>query len=434
MTRRAGYAVLAALVAVAVPAAAGVYALTGDDGSGDRAAFTPREPAAPAGTGGWTGTWATAPTAAEPGTERGLANLSVRNVVHTTVGGTRIRIQLSNAFGTAPLTLDGASVALAVAGGSAGAAPGSMRRLTFAQRSAVTVPVGRSVISDAVRLTVPADRDLLVTTYARTPSGPVTYHPHSRQISYAAEGDHTTDVRGGAFTQQLPFWRYLTGVDVWSTQARGAVAVIGDSLTDGLTSTIGANHRWTDFLAQRLRTEPGAPRYGVLNLGISGNRLLHDASSREGAGESALTRLDRDVLSRTNIKAVIVEVGVNDLLKSPQQTDPDAIVAGLRQITADARARGLRVTGATLMPFAGHPRGTKALEKTRTEVNRQIRAGGVFDAVLDFDAAVRDPGHPSRLLPAYDSGDHLHLTDAGFLAMAKAVDPAQLRGTTQAAL
>ncbi|MFC7218477.1 SGNH/GDSL hydrolase family protein [Streptomyces polyrhachis] len=434
MTRRAGYAVLALCAALLLTACAAVYGLA-DRGESPRALPpAPREPLARAITGAWTGTWATAPVTGEPGTAHGLPGQSLRNVVHTSVGGTRVRIQLSNLFGTSPLTVTHASVAVALPGGGASAVPGTMRRLTFARLGQVTVPAGQAVVSDAAPLAVPADADLLVTTYSPLSAGPVTYHPQARQTSYAAHGQHTAAEDGAAYTRQVTHWRHLTAVDVWSTGAQGAVAVIGDSLTDGSSSTPDANHRWTDFLARRLRTEPGAPRYGVLNLGISGNRLLRDGGTSPASGERAPARFERDVLSRTGVRAVVVELGINDILKTPHETSPGRITAALRQLTQAAHARGLRVTGATLMPFAGHPRWSPALERVRTQVNRQIRAGGVFDAVVDFDAMVRDPHHPERLRTAYDCGDHLHLTDEGYEAMARLIDPAQLRGTTQAAL
>ncbi|GAA2217643.1 SGNH/GDSL hydrolase family protein [Streptomyces aculeolatus] len=424
MTNRTGYAVLAALVAVVALLVAGVHAVTG------RAAAPP-----PPGAGGGAGAAAPAACAAEPGTRDGFAGTSIRNVVHTSIGGARARIQLSNEYGDTPLTLTRASVAVAAGAGAPAAQPETMRPLTFAGTDAVTIPAGRTVTSDPVRLRVPADTDLLVTTYAPAPGGPVTYHPHALQTSYLAAGDHTRDTEGAAYDREFRSWRYVTAVDVWSEHAAGTVAVLGDSLTDGTTSTPDANRRWTDYLALRLREEPGAPRYGVLNLGISGNRVLTDGGAEfPNNGPSGLNRLDRDVLSRTGVKAVVVELGINDILKSPRTADADAIVAGLRETARHSRDRGLRVLGATLMPFRGHPAYTPRAERVRQEVNERIRAGGVFDAVLDFDAAVRDPDRPARLHPAYDSGDHLHLTDLGYHEMALTLDPADLKPRAQAVL
>ncbi|WP_050515246.1 SGNH/GDSL hydrolase family protein [Streptomyces rimosus] len=382
----------------------------------------------------WTGTWSAAAAAVEPGNVDGYAGTSIRNVVHTSIGGTSARIQLSNLLGTRPLAIRHASIARAAAPGTPAAAPGTMRRLTFSGRPGVTVPAGGGVTSDPVRLTVPPAADLLVTTYSPAPSGPVTYHPHARQTSYLARGDRAADTTGADYTKKVTSWRYLTGVDVRGPHTDGAVAAIGDSITDGSTSTPDTNHRWPDFLAARLRTEPGAPRYGVLNQGISGNRLLTDGSRWSvSGGPSVLSRLERDVLSRAGVRSVIVEIGLNDLFKSPRRLDPEELADGMREIVRRARARGIQVTGSTLTPFGGH-RGYRAeLDSVRQALNAKIRAGEVFERYADFDKALRDPGNPLRLRPAYDSGDHLHPSDAGYRAMAEAVNLRQLKGRAPAA-
>ncbi len=298
----------------------------------------------------------------------------------------------------------------------------------------MTIPVGGHVTSDPVRLNVPAAADLLVTTYSPEPSGPVTYHPWARQTNFVADGDRTEDVAGAAYDRLSPYWRYLTGVDVWSDDVQGAVAVIGDSITDGITSSPGANRRWTDFLAERLRTERDAPHYSVLNSGISGNRILVDgARFSPNNGPSALHRMHR-VLTHAGVKAVIIELGINDILKRPHQTDPQAILAGLRQLTQLAHQQGIRVVGGTLMPAVGHAGWNARLEAVRRGVNQEIRSGTVFDAVVDFDAALRDPSHPGRLRKTYDSGGHLHPSDNGYRAMAQAVDLELLKGSVAAKL
>ncbi|UJB42201.1 SGNH/GDSL hydrolase family protein [Streptomyces sp. A1-5] len=436
MTRRVGYTLLAGLVAVVVLISAAIF--VGFDGTPGTRGGAPREPqtsAAPAVSGQWVGTWSAAVAAAEPGTQDGYAQMSIRNVVHTSVGGSSARIRLSNLYGTRPLPFSHASLALSAGSSGPMATAGSMRRLTFEGKPSVTIPVGGEITSDPVRLAVPGNADLLVTMYSPAPSGPATYHPYARQTSYLARGDHTEDAAGTAYTEQSPYWRYLTGVDVLSTRARGAVVAVGDSITDGITSTPGANHRWTDFLAARLRDEPGAPRYGVLNTGISGNRLLTDSNRLSPTnGPSLLSRLDRDVLSRTGVRAVVVEIGINDLFKTPRQLDPEKVVAGMREVVQRAHARGLRVTGSTLTPFGGHRGYSHQLNAVRERVNHLIRSGGVYDEVVDFDRALRDPAHPLRLLPAYDSGDHLHPSDAGYRAMADAVDVDQLQQAAPAAL
>ncbi|MBO1337710.1 SGNH/GDSL hydrolase family protein [Streptomyces sp. VRA16 Mangrove soil] len=440
MTKRHGYALLAALVAVAVVISAAIYVgfsgvLRGGDNTVEAGGTHQRGSAAPASTGTWAGSWSASPAGAEPGTEtNGFAGRSVRNVVHTSIGGTGARITLSNLYGQQPLSITHASIAVASAPNSPTALAGTVRRLTFSGNTSVVIPAGEQVISDSVRLRVPSDSDMLVSTYSPTASGPVTYHPQARQMSYVASGDLVEEPTGTRYTEQSPYWRYLTALDVLSNEAEGSVVVIGDSLTDGITSTMGANHRWPDFLAERLRTESGAPRYGVVNQGISGNRVLADGLGRPANNPSGLARFERDALGRSGVRAVVVDLGINDILRPPQQTDPDKIVAGLRELVRQAHARGLRVVGATLMPFQGHRGYTPALETVRQAVNAQIRAGKVYDSYVDFDKALRDPYNPRKLLPHYDSGDHLHPSDAGYRKMADSFDLSTLKSTTGAEL
>ncbi|WP_367138726.1 MULTISPECIES: SGNH/GDSL hydrolase family protein [Streptomyces] len=436
LPRGTAYAVLAALAAVVIVISTAIFLGTaGRDGRTVTGSHENRGSAEPAASGQWVGTWATAPAAAEPNTAKGFAGMSIRNVVHTSIGGTGARIQLSNLYGTVPLAVTHASLAVAAAPGSPAAVPGSMQRLTFAGQPTATVPVGGSLISDPVRLAVPAAADLLVTTYSPTPSGPVTYHASARQTSFIARGDQAEEPLGTAYTTKTPYWRYVSGVDVWTQEAHGAVVALGDSITDGVTSSTGLNRRWTDFLAARLRTEPGAPRYGVLNEGISGNRILLSNSPSPTANNlSGLSRFDRDVLGRTGARVVVIALGVNDILRKPQVDNPQQIVDGLRSMVRRAHERGLRVVGSTLMPFHGHKGAVQRQEVTRQGVNQIIRSGGVFDSVVDFDRTLRDPAAPERLLPAYDSGDHLHPSDAGYEAMAQALDLEALKGQAAAAL
>ncbi|MGP4003858.1 SGNH/GDSL hydrolase family protein [Streptomyces sp. 8N706] len=426
---------LAAFAAVVIVISTAIFTGgTGREKSLGSTTAKSRNGAAPASAGNWVGTWATSPAAAEPNTPDGYADMSIRNVIHTSIGGNAARIHLSNLYGNRPLTISHASLAVAASPSNPTAAQGTMRRLTFAGNAYVTVPIGQSVVSDPTRLDVPEAADLLVTTYSPTPSGPVTYHPHARQTSYLARGDRAEDPAGTAFTEQTPSWRYLTGVDVLTSKASGAVVTLGDSITDGITSTAGTNRRWPDFLAARLRTEPGAPRYGVLNQGISGNRVLTDGNRFPPDNPSALNRVERDVLAGTGVKAVVVELGVNDILRTPHETDPEKISDGLRRLVQQMHARGLRVIGGTLMPFGGHRGFTPQLNAVREQVNAEIRAGRVFDEVVDFDEALRDPAAPQRLLPRYDSGDHLHPSDAGYAAMARALVLEHLKGSAPASL
>ncbi|MGW0082405.1 SGNH/GDSL hydrolase family protein [Streptomyces sp. NPDC003393] len=445
MTRPHGYGLLAAIVALIVAASAALYGvLASDDGtSEDHLAprHGPHDSAAPASTAVWVGAWAAAPAAAEPGTEpAGMVNRSVRNVVHTSVGGTSARITLSNLYGQSPLSITHASIAVAARGtrtrtGTAAAAPGTMRRLTFSGAPSVVVPPGGQVVSDAVRIAVPQDADVLVTTYSPTPSGPVTYHPRARQTSYLAQGDHTEDTTGTPYTERTPYWRYLTALDLLGDRADGTVVVLGDSITDGITSTADANHRWTDVLAERLRAAVAAgrdvPRYSVVNEGISGNRILADGPGRPADNPSGPRRFSRDVLERTNARVVVVDLGINDILRDRQPPAPAKIVAGLRALVRQAHAHGLKVVGATLTPVGGRPEWTAAREAVRQQVNDAVRAGGVYDAVVDFDRALRDPSDPHRLRAVYDSGDHLHPSDQGYRRMGAVFDLEDLRAAVR---
>ncbi|QKW06734.1 SGNH/GDSL hydrolase family protein [Streptomyces sp. NA04227] len=439
MTRRNGYALLAAIVAVVVVISTAIYLgvsrTTGNDRDDVAGSRSQQNRAAPASNGAWVGAWSSAPAGAEPGTRlAGHAGQSLRNVVHTSVGGSGARVTLSNLFGQRPLSITHASIALAAAPDSAAAAPRTMRRLTFAGHPNVVIAPGRQVVTDPVRLTVPADTDVMITTYSPTPSGPVTYHPHARQTSFAALGDNTESLDGAPYTRATQTWRYVTALDVLSHESEGTVVVLGDSLTDGISSTTDANHRWTDFLADRLRTERDAPRYGVVNQGISGNRVLSDGNGRPAVNPSGLSRFERDALGRSGVKAVVIVLGVNDILRTPHEVNADRIVEGLRRMTGQAHARGIRVVGATLMPFKGHRGFTPELDRVRQSVNEQIRSGQVFDAYTDFDKAVRDPYDPRRLLDRYDAGDHLHLSDAGYQRMAETFDVTDLKGRAPARL
>ncbi|XVV35409.1 SGNH/GDSL hydrolase family protein [Streptomyces sp. CA-100214] len=431
-------ALLAAIVTLIVAISAAIFAgASADDGSADRSPLAggrfPRGDAAPASTGSWVGAWSTSPAAAESGTETtGMAGRSIRNVVHAGVGGTSARITLSNLYGQSPLTVTHASIALAAGPDTAAAVADTMRRLTFRGSPRVIIPAGGQVISDIARIAVPYGADVLVTTYSPVPSGPVTYHPQARQTSYLAAGDRTADVTAVAYTTETPFWRYLTALDVLSNEAHGTVVAIGDSITDGFGSETNANHRWTDVLAERLHEAAGdgrdAPRYSVVNQGISGNRILTSRTGRPADNPSALSRFERDVLQRTNVKAVVIVLGVNDILNSPELADRDSILVGLRTLTDRAHARGLRVVGATIMPFGGYRNYTPAREAMRQQVNAEIRSGRVFDEVVDFDKALRDAYDPRRLRGDYDSGDHLHPSDKGYARMGQVLDLDSLKG------
>ncbi|MEU1183092.1 SGNH/GDSL hydrolase family protein [Streptomyces sp. NPDC005820] len=427
MTRQKGYALLCAVVALVVALSAGIYAGAADAAArrGGAGSVTP------ASAGVWVGTWGASPVGGEPGTAAdGMAGRTVRNIVHTSVGGTSARVTLSNLYGTRPLTVTHATLAVAAGADGPAVAPGTLRRLTFGGSGTVTVPPGGQTVSDPVPVAVPSDADVVVSTYAPTSAGPVTYHPHARQTSYVADGEHTGDETGAAYTGTTDRWRYLTALDVLGTEADGTVVALGDSITDGVTATAGADRRWPDVLADRLRAAArsgaDAPHHGVVNEGISGNRVLADDPRRGAAG---LNRFARDVLGRPNVKVVVIDLGVNDILRDPGRADPDAIVAGLRTLTERAHAHGIEVVGSTLTPFHGHRGYTRAREDVRQRINEVIRAGGVYDTVVDFDKALRDPYDPRSLRPEYDSGDHLHPSDLGYRVMAQTLDLGDLRGS-----
>ncbi|MET4925923.1 SGNH/GDSL hydrolase family protein [Streptomyces sp. PSRA5] len=447
MNRQRGFALFAGLMTVVALVCATIFAGVGalgggggrDEGSSDQAsasgsgaggrARTPVGSAAPASADAWIGTWAAAPAGIEPGVPNGHVGRSIRNVVHTSIGGTAARITLSNLFSREALLIGHASISAADGNDDAGAVPGTMRSVTFGKKTSVVVPPGGRVVSDPVRLRVAPDTDLLVTVYTPAPGGPVTYHPRALRTSYTAAGDRTRDLSGDAYIERASVWRYLTAVDVLNRQARGSVVVIGDSITDGVGSSYDADRRWTDTLADRVR----GSGLGVLNVGISGNRVLRQ-SLAIGKGPSGVSRFGRDVLGQSGAEAVFVELGINDIIRRPHETDADLIVAGLKDLTRQAHARGLRVVGSTLTPFGGNSRHTDRLEAVRDRVNDVIRSGDVFDRTVDFDRLLRDPYAPDRLRPEYDSGDGLHPSDAGYAAMGRFVDLGDLVGTEPARL
>jgi lysophospholipase L1-like esterase len=362
---------------------------------------------------GWVGTWATSPSGTV--TARGYPRHTFRQVVHVSLGGNRVRVRFSNAFSAAPVQLT-ATVALPAAPGSAAARPGTVRRLTFDGRPLAVLPPRGELLSDPATLTVPADGDLFVTTYTPRPSGPVTYHGNAYQTSFFATGaDHSADVSDFAFRRRTTSWFYVTGVDVDAADGARAIVALGDSITDGVASGRDRNARWPDVLADRLTGEPTA----VVNAGIGGNRLLNHSPI---AGPSALSRLNRDVFSVPGVRTLLVLEGVNDLKQRPRADNARQLIDGLEEVARQARARGIRVICATITPYRGWPHWDPLGERIRQEVNAFIRTGDAFDAVVDFDAVVRDPSDPARLAPAYDSGDHLHPNAAGLSAMADAID------------
>ncbi|MFS4094420.1 SGNH/GDSL hydrolase family protein, partial [Streptomyces sp. AF1A] len=348
----------------------------------------------------------------------GTAGRGYRMVVHTSVGGSALRVRFTNAFGDRPLTLDGVHAGLRGAG--AALRPGSNRPLTFGGARSVSVPPDAVVWSDPVPGSVPAGADLVVSLRTPDAAGPATGHGTALQTSYTDQGDHTAQDSGAHWTRTTGAWWYLDAVAVRPARpATGAVAVLGDSLTDGWASTPDANRRWPDYLARRLHTARTAVQ-GVADEGISGNQVLAD-----GAGPSALHRLDRDVLSQPGVRTVVLFEGVNDL-KAHTGVTAAGLIAGYREIVRRAHAAHVCVVAATVGPFKGWPEWDPAAEAVRGEVNTFIRTSGEFDAVADFDRTLRSPHDPERILPLFDGGDHLHPGDRGMRALADSVAPHSL--------
>lgn len=367
----------------------------------------------------WVTTWGASPVKA--GDSVGFNNQTLRLIVHTSVGGGEARVRLSNVFGARPLVIGEARIAVRSSGADIDA--GTDHAIAFNGVRSVTIPPGQFTTSDAVRLDVRPFSDLAVSIYLPGPTAPATAHPLALCENYVAAGDVVGAVQFPA-GQTYRRWPFLVSIDVRTAAHAGAIVAFGDSITDGYGSTIGANHRWPNFLSHRLAGS-GA-NLAVVDEGISGNGLLHEI-----AGPTGLSRFERDVLDQTGVKYVIVLLGTNDIGLSQATATAvtaDEIIAGYRQLIARAHDRRLKIIGGTLTPFGGsgyNPppnEATSPREVMREAVNRFIRTSGAYDGVIDFDAAVRDPAHPLRFLPAYDSGDHLHPSDAGYQAMADAID------------
>ncbi|MFJ6567937.1 SGNH/GDSL hydrolase family protein [Streptomyces sp. NPDC091292] len=343
-----------------------------------------------------------------------VADRGYRLVVRTSAGGTGLRIRLSNAFGDRPVTFDSAYAGVQKEG--AALVDGSNRRLSFDGKRTVTVPAGATAYSDPLPGRVAAATTLVVSLHTSEAAGPVTGHSMAMQTSYTTTGDHTAEEGAGNWTERTGSWFYLDAVTVRTPSTTGAVVALGDSITDGWQSTSDLNRRWPDYLARRLQAAPRTTVKGVANEGISGNKVLAD-----GAGQSALKRLDRDVLSHPGVRTVFLFEGVNDI-KAHSGTTADDMIAGYREIIDRVHAAGACVVGATVAPFKGWYEWDADAEAVRLAINEFIRNSGEFDGVTDFDRILRSPYDRERILPAFDGGDHLHPNDKGMQAMADAVD------------
>jgi lysophospholipase L1-like esterase len=334
----------------------------------------------------------------------GLTGNALRQVVYVSIGGEQLRLRLSNELGDGPVTMR--SVHVAPSTGAAGIDAARDTSLTFAGAASVTIPAGQAVASDPFTFALrPLAKVAITIHFGEVPAG-VTGHPGSRTTSFL-----------GAGNTPVEHWYYITGLDVAAGPNAGAVVALGDSITGGRGSTTDGNDRWTDVLSRRLRANPATTHVAVLNQGIGGNAVL-----RGGLGPTALERFQRDVLDQRGARWLIVFEGVNDIGIGDSATVARDLVTAYEALIGRARGHGIRAYGATITPFAGSQYDTADREAARRAVNDWIRGGGRFDAVLDFDAAVRDPDHPPRLLSVHDSGDHLHLSPTGYRKLADAVD------------
>ena len=349
-----------------------------------------------------------------------ISNQTIRQVVRVSAGGDRFRVVLSNAFGTAPIEIGAAHVALRDKDAMVQAA--SVKPLTFGGAATGRILPGATIVSDAVNLALPPASDLVVDLYLPGDLGvgpsPVTTHNGASQTNYLSGSGNHSGEPSMTVERTAGAWFLLSRVEVAAGKDAGAVVTFGDSITDGARSTADTNSRWPDVLARRLAARKG-PAFGVLNAGISGNQVLGD-----GAGVSALARFDRDVLMQTGVTHVVIMEGINDIGLARTNPSPSAadLIAGHKQLIERAKARGLKVYGATLTPFEGAAYWTAEGEAKRQALNEWIRTSKAYDAVIDFDKVTRDPAAPTKFLPAYDSGDHLHPGDAGYKAMGEAVD------------
>lgn len=392
-------------------------------------------PPAAFGQSHWVGSWATSQQLPEKDSalpSSDLQDATLRQLVHLSLGGSELRVHLSNRFGTEPLHITSVHIARPVAADSAKIVSATDRALTFSGAPDVTIPAGAEYLSDPIEFAAAPLSDLAITLHLDLPPPTETGHPGSRATSYLVHGD-LVSAADLSPAETFDHWFFISGLDLLAPPQAASIVTLGDSITDGHAATTNGNDRWPDDLARRLQTGPATRMLAVLNQGIGGNRLLLDQT-----GPNALARFDRDVLAQPGLRYLIVLEGINDLGMLTRdaavpQAQHDALVHGIiaayEQIVARAHTHGIKVVGGTIMPDGGftyyHPGPQN--EADRQAINKWIRTPGHFDAVIDFDHAMRDPQHPDRLLPAYDSGDHIHPSPAGYQAMAIAIPLALFR-------
>jgi lysophospholipase L1-like esterase len=371
----------------------------------------------------WVGTWATSPFDGDPwhGVPT-LVDSTLREIVHTSIAGNAVRVQLTNEFGREPLRVDAVTVAMSTGTSSVDAA--TLHNLTFGNSPSIVIPAGAEAVSDPVVMPIPAAANLAVSIYLPLQQvSDVSVHSSAQQDNFIAQGNH---VRDASFNEPVvtPSWYFLKGVDVQAADANAAAVVaFGDSITDGALSTQNANHRWPDYLAARLKANPATANLSVLDQGIGGNCILIHC-----VGPNALARFDRDVLAQTGVKYLIVLEGINDIgrLHSPNLPEykltAEDLEQGLMQMVARAHVHGIKVFGATLTPYKGAGYFTEKGEQIREALNQWILTSGVFDGTIDFDKATRDPANPQVFSQQADGGDHLHPKDPGYQIMGDSID------------
>lgn len=365
----------------------------------------------------WIGTWASGQQLTEDRNNPpapGLSNNTLREVVHMTLGGSKLRVQLSNAYGSSPVTIKAAHLAVSKGGSAIDTA--TDKALTFKGASSITIQAKEAVYSDTIDFNAAPLSNLAVSIYFGETSPAVTGHPGSRTTSYIQTGDAVTaaDMESAAKTDH---WYILSGIDLQLDDSYACVVTLGDSIADGRGSTTNGNDRWPDNLARRLQADANTAKIGVLNQGIGGNAVVTG-----GLGPTALERFKHDVIGQSGVRWVIINEGVNDIGGSKDSKIATDLIAAYEQFINEAHAQKILVYGVPILPFGGSQYDSNDHEAARQTVNKWIRTGGKFDAVIDLDAAVRDPANPNKLLPAYDSGDHLHLSVAGYQKMAEAID------------
>ena len=376
----------------------------------------------------WTASWAASPQRPSAGfgpnwSEEGFSDQTVRQVVRLTVGGSAVRIHLSNRYGASPLKVTGATIARAGAGASI--VPATTTRLKVHDRTAFEIPTGADVVTDAASFRVKAAESVTVSLYLKDTTGPATFHSQAWTNTYRAQGNHQTDTGAAAYTASTKSWYFLSGIDTVAQGKRDLVVAFGDSITDGFASTAGANHRYPDRLADRLHA--AGRDTAVVNQGIGGNLVVNDSA---WYGERSTNRFDRDVLQQAGVRTVILLEGVNDIgfsevdqptYKPAADVSAAQIVTGYRTLIREAHAHGVRVVGATLLPLGGSDHYTARSGAKQDAINHWIRTSGEFDAFVDFDRALADPKDPDRINPRYDSGDHLHPNNLGYKLMADTI-------------